>query len=68
MNKKDVKDLYIKKIKDYKHNNFLYFEKNNPKLRDAEFDKLKSSIFDLEKKYQFLRSKDSPSIRLGYKP
>ena len=68
MNKKDVKDLYIKKIKDYKHNNFLYFEKNNPKLRDAEFDKLKSSIFDLEKKYQFLRSKDSPSISLGYKP
>ena len=29
MNKKKVKQLYFDKIKEFKENNFLYFEKNN---------------------------------------
>jgi len=68
MNKKKVKQLYFDKIKEFRENNFLYFDKNNPKITDAEFDKLKLEILELEKDYKFLKSKDSPSISLGHKP
>jgi len=68
MNKKEVKELYLKKIKDFKFHNYLYFEKNNPKLSDGEFDKLKNEIFDLEKKHKYLKNEDSPSNSLGFKP
>ena len=68
MNKKEVKELYKKKIKELKFHNYLYFDKNNPKLSDSEFDKLKNEIFDLEKKYKYLNDKDSPSNSLGFKP
>ena len=68
MKKQKIEDLYKDKIKEYKHHNFLYFEKSRPKLSDASFDALKNEIFDLEKKYKFLNSKDSPSNTLGFKP
>ena len=68
MEKNGIKKLYKKKIKELKNHNFLYFEKSEPKLSDALFDKLKKEILDLEKKYKFLKSKDSPSNSLGFKP
>ena len=68
MNKDQVKKIYESKIKELKKNNFLYYEKNNPKINDADFDKLKKDIIDLEKKYKFLNSKDSPSNTVGFKP
>ncbi len=68
MEKEKLKDLYKSKIKDFKSNNFLYFEKNDPKISDADFDKLKKEILDLEKKYPYLKDEDSPSKVLGYKP
>ena len=68
MKKQKIEDLYKDKIKEYKHHSFLYFEKSSPKLSDASFDALKNEIFDLEKKYKFLNSKDSPSNTLGFKP
>jgi len=68
MEKEKLKDLYKSKIKDFKSNNFLYFEKNDPKISDADFDKLKKEILDLEKKYPYLKNEDSPSKVLGYKP
>ena len=68
MKKEKIKDLYKKKIKEFKHHNLLYFNKNNPKISDADFDQLKIEILDLEKKYKYLKSKDSPSKILGSKP
>ncbi len=68
MKKEEIKKLYKKKIEQFKHNNFLYFEKSKPKLSDAEFDKLKHEILDLEKNNTFLDHKDSPSKVLGFKP
>ena len=68
MNKKEIKELYLKKIKEFQFNNYLYFEKNNPKLSDAEFDQLKNDILNLEKKYKYLKNKNSPSNTLGFKP
>jgi len=68
MKKEETKKLYKKKIDQFKKNNYLYFEKNAPKISDAEFDILKKEILELEKKYNYLQSQDSPSKILGFKP
>ena len=68
MKKEQIRELYKKKIKEFKHHNFLYFEKNNPKLTDGDFDKLKNEILELEKNYKYLNDKDSPSNSIGFKP
>ncbi len=68
MNKEKVKQIYFEKIKKFRENNFLYFEENRPKINDAEFDKLKKEILELEKEYKYLKSEYSPSVSLGYKP
>ena len=48
MKKEDIKKLYKKKIEEFNYNNFQYYEKSNPKISDAEFDKLKKNIIELE--------------------
>ena len=68
MSKEDIRKLYKKKISQFKNNNYFYFEKNNPKISDSEFDILKKEILELEKKFSFLKSQDSPSKVLGFKP
>ena len=68
MNETKIKKNYKIKIRELKQNNFLYFEKNSPEISDAEYDKLKKEILDLENQYKFLRSEYSPSKSLGYKP
>ena len=68
MKKEEIKKLYKKKINQFKKNNYLYFEKNAPKISDSNFDQLKSEILELEKKFSFLKSQDSPSKVLGFKP
>jgi DNA ligase (NAD+) len=68
MKREDIQKKYRKKIRDLKHNNFLYYEKNDPIIADARFDELKKDILELESKYEFLKDKFSPSISVGYKP
>ena len=68
MKKKEIEKLYQKKINQFKENNYLYFEKNEPQISDAEFDLLKREILDLEKRHSFLDKRDSPSKVLGFKP
>ena len=68
MKKDDIKKKYNSIIKDYIDHNKFYFEKNKPKISDAEYDKLKLEITELEKKYKFLKDKNSPSRNVGYKP
>ena len=68
MKKDQLKKLYKGKIKKFKNYNYSYFEKNKPQISDADFDNLKKEIFDLEKNYKFLKSKESPSETLGFKP
>ena len=63
-----IKKNYFKKIKMFKKYNEAYYDKSNPLVSDSVFDILKREILDLEKKYEFLKSKDSPSINTGYKP
>jgi DNA ligase (NAD+) len=68
MNKKKILKEYKKKINDYKRFNDAYYDKNNPIINDSEFDKIKKNLIELEKKYNFLNDKASPSNTVGYKP
>ena len=67
-NRNLIKKDYFAKIKELKKHNQHYYEKSNPKISDAEYDKLKKEIIEFEKQYSFLKSKNSPSLSVGSKP
>ena len=67
-NRNLIKKDYLSKIKELNKHNQLYYEKSSPKISDAEYDKLKQEIIELEKKNSFLESKSSPSLSVGAKP
>ena len=68
MNEKKIQKKYQKKIKELTSHNYHYYDKNNPRINDAEYDKLKSEIIDLEARYAFLKNNKSPTKSVGYKP
>ena len=65
---KEVEKIYKRKIKEFQKHNKLYYDKSAPAISDREFDKLKTDIINLEKKYSSLRSTKSPSDSVGFKP
>ena len=56
VSKSKIIDIYKKKINLLKKHNKLYFENDNPKISDAEYDILKKDIIKLEEKNNFLRN------------
>ena len=68
MEKKKIQIKYKSYLELYQKYNKYYFEKNKPLVSDKDFDDLKKNIFILEKKYSFLKSKNSPSVSVGFKP
>ena len=68
MNKEIIRNEYKKKIKLIKNYNQKYYNENLSEIPDSDYDKLKKEIILLEKKYNFLKDKDSPSIIVGHKP
>ena len=68
MDKKKIEQKYFKKIKLIKKFNKFYFDKNKPIVSDADYDEIKKEILQLENDYKFLKSIDSPSQIIGYKP
>ena len=68
MNKKEILKEYKKKIKQIKKFDLYYYDKSSPLVSDQIYDNLKKEILSLEKKNNFLKSKDSPSEIVGYKP
>ena len=68
MNKKKIQTEYKKKLKIFKNLNKFYYLESKPKVSDTEYDELKKDILALEKKYEFLRSDNSPSTIVGHKP
>jgi len=68
MKKKEIESIYLKKLKIFNEHNKNYYEKSKPKIIDADFDNLKIEIFELEKKYIFLKNSNSPSKTVGFKP
>ena len=68
MIKKEIEKDYKKKIRLIKYYNKFYYDKSKPAVPDSTYDELKRDILKLEKIYDFLNSKDSPSVFVGYKP
>ena len=68
MKKKEIYKKYIEKINLIIKFNKFYFEKSAPIVSDKEYDELKKEINNLEKEYNFLKSKKSPSEIVGHKP
>ena len=68
MKKKEIESLYFKKITELKEYDKAYFDKDNPIVSDDLYDGIKREILNLEEKYKYLKSEDSPSIKVGYKP
>ena len=68
MQKKEIKKKYISKINLIKKYNQSYYNDNESLVSDATYDNLRNEILDLEKKFDFLNSKFSPSTNVGFKP
>ena len=68
MEKKKIIKIYKSKVKLLKKYNKSYFDKNKSSVSDQEFDNLKYELLNLEDKYDFLESEDSPSKNVGFKP
>ena len=68
MDKKEIIKNYNNKVKLINNYNYYYYDKNNPVVDDKIYDELKKEILLLEKKYNFLKSKVSPSKTIGFKP
>ena len=68
MQRKEIEKNYIEKISQLKKYDKAYFEKDLPIISDKDYDTIKQEILDLEKKYKYLKNKNSPSQKVGYKP
>ena len=68
MDKKKIKKEYDNKIQNLIKLNKHYYEFSKPLVGDQEYDKIKKKLLLLEKKYNFLKSEDSPSKIVGFKP
>ena len=68
MTKKKIENQYKEKINLLIKFNKNYYEYSDPIVDDGEYDKLKKEILALEKKYSFLKSENSPSKLVGFKP
>jgi len=68
MQKKNIEKVYIEKINKLKKFNRAYFEYDNPIISDKDYDFIKQEILDLEKRYSYLKNRNSPSQTVGYEP
>ena len=68
MKKKEIQDRYNTYIKNLNRYNENYYIKSKPLISDKEYDDIKLKIINLEKQYNFLNSRNSPSLSVGYKP
>ena len=68
MNKDLIKKKYREKIKLLSYHNKKYYSENTSEISDSKFDQFKKEIIELEKKYSFLKNKNSPSLKVGFKP
>ena len=68
MANKEIENKYNNYIKKLKRFNEYYYDNNKSIVADSEYDSLKKKILDLENEYNFLKSKNSPSNVVGFKP
>ena len=59
---------FKKKINFLKKQNRLYFANDNPQISDAEYDKIKIELLELEKNYPYLKKIGSVEKIIGSAP
>jgi DNA ligase (NAD+) len=50
------------------HHDDLYYVQNDPEISDAEYDRMKQRLLDIEEQYPDLQTPDSPTQRVGGSP
>ena len=68
MQKKEIEKFYLKKIKELIKHDKAYYNDDNPLISDKDYDDIKNEVIDLEQKYKYLKSKNSPSKKIGFRP
>jgi len=68
MQRSEIEIIYNKKIDKLKKCNEAYYDKDNPLISDRDYDILKQEILNFEKKYKYLKNKNSSAELVGYKP
>lgn len=68
MDKNKIKKEYNQKIQNLVKLNKHYYDHSKPLVNDHEYDQIKAEILFLEKQYNFLKSENSPSKLVGFKP
>ena len=68
MERKEIEKIYLNKINQLKKYNEAYFKDDSPIISDKDYDYIKQEIINLEKKYNYLKNKDSPTLKVGYEP
>ena len=68
MERKKIEKDYSDKVKKIIKYDKAYFQDDNPIVSDKDYDQIKQEILNLEKKYSYLKSKNSPSQKVGYEP
>ena len=66
--KSEIISLFKGKINILKKHNKYYYNEDNPKITDSEYDILKKEIFDLEKNHSYLKRLNLTSNIFGFKP
>ncbi len=68
MDKNKIKKEYNQKIQNLVKLNKHYYDLSKPLVNDYEYDQIKAEILSLEKQFNFLKSENSPSKVVGFKP
>ena len=65
---KQVRDQAERLRKDLEHHNHRYYVLDDPKIDDAEYDRLFRELVQIEQEHQELKRPDSPTRRVGAPP
>ena len=68
MDKKEIINIYKKKLNDLKDHNRSYFSKDKPKISDHEYDSLKKDVLKLENNYPYLKKFGTAGNIVGSPP
>lgn len=64
----EAKRRHSKLASEIRHHNKLYYQHDNPLISDAEYDKLMRELEKLEQEFPILKTKDSPTQKVGAAP
>ncbi len=64
----DAKHRWQKLAKEIRHHDALYYQQDRPVISDAQYDKLRRELEELEKKFPQLQTPDSPTQKVGAPP